>query len=82
MGFYELRLKRRGEEAAQPHPLGTLENLVVNRGKVEILIADHSYELTAGDAIQFVADVAHTYRNIGSTEAVLYLVISYPQTLS
>ena len=82
VGFYELRLKRRGEEAAQPHPLGTLENLVVNRGKIEILIADHSYELTAGDAIQFVADVAHTYRNIGSTEAVLYLVISYAQTLS
>ena len=80
--FYELRLQRGGEEAAQPHPFGTLENLVVNAGQVEIIIAEHCYVLTAGDAIQFVADVAHTYRNIGPTEAVLYLVMSYPQTVS
>lgn len=80
--FYELRLKSRGEEAAQPHPLGTVENLVVNRGEVEIIIADHRYALTAGDAIQFVADVAHTYRNVGTTEAILYLVMTYAQRMS
>jgi len=79
--FYELRLKSRGEEAAHPHPPGTLENLVVNCGEVEILIAEHCYALTAGDAIQFVADVAHTYRNVGPTEAVMYLVMTYAQTI-
>ncbi len=79
--FYELRLKSRGEEAANPHPPGTLENLVVNRGEVEILIAEHCYALIAGDAIQFVADVAHTYRNVGPTEAVMYLVMTYAQTI-
>lgn len=80
--FYELRLKSRSEEAAQPHPLGTVENLVVNRGEVEIIVADHSYPLTAGDAIQFVADVAHIYRNTGSAEAILYLVMTYAQRMS
>ena len=79
--FYELRLKSRGEEAANPHPPGTLENLVVNRGEVEIVIAGNRYALTAGDAIQFVADVAHTYRNVGQAEAVLYLVMTYAQTM-
>ncbi len=80
--FYELRLNSQGEEAANPHPPGTLENLVVNCGEVEILIAESRYALTAGDAIQFVADVAHTYRNVGSTEAVMYLVMTYAPTLT
>ena len=80
--FYELRLKSRGEEAASPHPSGTLENLVVNRGEVEIIIAENRYALTAGDAIQFVADVAHTYRNVGQMEAVLYLVMTYAQSMA
>lgn len=79
--FYELRLKSRGEEAAKPHPLGTIENLVVNCGEVEIIIAENRYALTAGDVIQFVADVAHIYRNVGQTEAVLYLVMTYVQTM-
>jgi transcriptional regulator with XRE-family HTH domain len=80
--FYALRLKSRGEEAASPHPSGTLENLVVNRGEVEIIIAENRYALTAGDAIQFVADVAHTYRNVGQMEAVLYLVMTYAQSMA
>ena len=79
--FYELRLKSCGEEAAQPHPRGAVENLVVNCGEVEIRIAENHYLLAAGDAIQFVADVAHTYRNVGPTEAVLYLVMTYAQLI-
>ncbi|MFZ1642274.1 MAG: XRE family transcriptional regulator [Candidatus Contendobacter sp.] len=80
--FYELRLDSRGEESASPHPSGTLENLVVDRGEVEIVIAGNRYALAAGDAIQFVADVAHTYCNVGQSEAVMYLVMSYAQTMS
>ncbi len=79
--FYELRLKRDGAEVAAPHRPGVLENLVVSRGEVEILIAENRYALTAGDAIQFVADVAHTYRNVGPDEAVMYLVMTYAQTV-
>ena len=78
--FYELRLETQGEEAANPHPSGTLENLVVSRGEVEITIAGTRYGLTAGDAIQFLADVAHTYRNVGPMEAVMYLVMTYARS--
>jgi len=81
MEFYELRLKRDGAEVAAPHPPGTLENLVVSRGEVEIIIAENRYPMVAGDAIQFIANVAHTYRNVGSAEAVLYLVMTYAQPL-
>ena len=80
--FYELRLETQGEEAANPHPSGTLENLVVSRGDVEIIIAETRYALTTGDAIQFVADVAHTYRNIGPDEAVMYLVMIYAPSMA
>lgn len=79
--FYELRLKAGGAEAANPHPPGAVENLIVNSGTVEIVVDETGYALTTGDAIQFAADVAHTYRNVGKTEAVMYLVMTYAQTI-
>lgn len=79
--FYELRLQGRGEETVGPQPPGTIKNLVVGQGEIEIAIAENRYALVAGDAIQFVADVAHTYRNVGQAEAVMYLVMSYAQTM-
>jgi len=79
--FYELRLKVRGAEAANPHPPGAVENLIVNSGKVEIVVDETLYSLSTGDAIQFVADVPHTYRNVSKTEAVMYLVMTYAQPI-
>jgi transcriptional regulator with XRE-family HTH domain len=77
--FYELRLKPRGLEDASPHPPGTMENLVLTAGAVEIQVAATTYGLHAGDAILFVADVAHSYRNVAAVEAVMYLVMTYAQ---
>jgi transcriptional regulator with XRE-family HTH domain len=79
--FYELRLKARGLEEASPHPPGTTENLVVTAGAVQIEVAGTSYELDAGDAILFIADVPHTYRNRGAAEAVMYLVMTYTEEI-
>ena len=79
--FYELRLKGHALEPAKPHPPGTIENLVVSSGTVEILLEGEEYRLATGDAILFEADVAHTYRNSGDTEAVMYLVMTYAQTI-
>jgi transcriptional regulator with XRE-family HTH domain len=79
--FYELRLKPRGHEDASPHPPGTMENLVVTAGALQIQVAGTSYELGAGDAILFVADVPHTYRNVGAAEAVMYLVMTYTEEI-
>lgn len=80
--FYELRLDGRSEAAAEPHPSGTLENLVVARGEIEIVVSENRYALAAGDAIQFVADVAHVYRNLGQAEAVMYVVTSHARIAS
>jgi transcriptional regulator with XRE-family HTH domain len=75
--FYELRLHAQAIERADPHPPGTTENLVVSQGAVEISVEDKSFQLGAGDAILFEADVPHAYRNPGPTEAVMYLVMTY-----
>jgi transcriptional regulator with XRE-family HTH domain len=75
--FYELRLKPNGRELAPPHPPGTVENLVVTAGAVEIGVGRVTYDLCAGDAILFGADVEHHYLNQRATEAVMYLVMTY-----
>ncbi len=79
--FYELRLAPRAEEKAEPHAPGTVENLVVSAGAVEVEVDGQRQALRAGDAIVFEADSAHVYRNAGEGEAVLYLVMTYAETV-
>ena len=79
--FYELCLKPHAVEEADPHPPGTSENLVVNAGIVTISVGGSVYELNPGDAMLFAADVAHAYRNVGNTDALMYLVMAYAETL-
>ncbi len=75
--FYELRLAPRSVENADAHAPGTSENLVVTEGSVEIIVAGERRVLETGDAILFEADSPHSYRNLGSSEAVMYLVMTY-----
>jgi transcriptional regulator with XRE-family HTH domain len=76
--FYELRLAPRHVEHAEPHVAGTRENMVVVQGTVEIVSGrEPPVVLSEGDAVLFEADVPHRYRNLGSTEAVIYLVMTY-----
>lgn len=80
--FYELRLAPNHREDAQAHAPGTKENLIVSKGAIEISTAhDRPATLAEGDAILFEADVPHSYRNLGSTEAVLYLVMTYVEAV-
>ena len=79
--FYELRLKARGEERADAHAPGTVENLVVATGAVEIEIEGARQLLGEGDAIVFEADAAHAYRNPGDVETIMYLVMTYADTV-
>ncbi len=55
---------------------------MVSHGVVEIAVGnDPPCVLSAGDAILFEADQQHSYRNIGDTEAVMYLVMTYANTI-
>jgi quercetin dioxygenase-like cupin family protein len=75
--FYRLGFAGGTVENAPPHPPGTVENLVVHDGAVEIEVGDQVHHLHAGDAIQFVADVNHVYRNSNDSPATAYLVMTY-----
>lgn len=79
--FYELRLTAGAVEDADAHPPGTAENLVVNAGTVEIDVAGDTHKLEAGDSILFEADSPHAYRNVGKTEAVMFLVMTYAEEI-
>ena len=79
--FYELRLAPGGAERADAHTPGTVENLVVADGEVEIETEGRKETLTRGDAIVFEADVPHVYRNRTDREAVMYLVMTYADTV-
>lgn len=79
--FYELRLAGGATEAAEPHPPGTVENLVVTAGSLELRVAGETHRLGAGDAVHFQADAPHEYRNPGKGETLMYLVMTYAEEL-
>jgi len=79
--FYELCLQPKSVEQAEPHAPGTVENLVVTKGAVDIELRGARHSLATGDAILFEADSPHAYRNDGNTEAVMYLVMTYADTV-
>jgi transcriptional regulator with XRE-family HTH domain len=75
--FYELRLAPHSSEEADPHPPGTRENLVVNEGALDLVVAGTRHRLAVGDAILFDGDVLHEYRNEGDAPLRMYLVMTY-----
>ena len=79
--FYELHLKPHGVESADPHPPGTAENIVVNAGAVTITVGNSAHALNQGDALLFAADVPHSYCNRGDDDVLMYLVMTYAETL-
>ncbi len=75
--FYELRIAPHHAERAEAHRHGTVENLVVAEGTVEVVVGKQPYILGEGDALVFEADVPHVYRNMTGGPAVVFLVSTY-----
>ncbi len=79
--FYELRLRGLGQEDAEAHAPGTQENLVVAQGVLEVRVNEERFLLATGDSILFYADQPHGYRSPADSEALAYLVMTYPERL-
>jgi transcriptional regulator with XRE-family HTH domain len=79
--FYELRVAPGHVEEADAHAAGTMENLIVAKGALDLFDGGETHSLKEGDAILFDAGVPHAYRNSGTAEAVLYLVMTYVETV-
>lgn len=78
--FYELHMSGGHIERADPHAEGTYENLVVQQGRLRLVVGDAApVELRAGDSVYFRADLPHSYENPGSRDTVMYLVMTYAE---
>lgn len=76
--FYELRLAPRAVSVSEPHARGTCESVVVLTGVLRLHVGEGVWDLAAGDAAWFEADVPHTYENPGRVEARYLDGIVYP----
>jgi transcriptional regulator with XRE-family HTH domain len=75
--FYEIKLKAGSQESAEAHAVGTMENLVVVHGVIEITMEGETKRLQPGDAVLFQADKPHVYHNTSKEDALAYLVMTY-----
>lgn len=78
--FYELRVAPGHLERADAHAPGTVENLIVVKGELELKAGNEPpVSLQPGDAVIFEADAPHSYRNPSEGDVVAYLVMTYAE---
>jgi transcriptional regulator with XRE-family HTH domain len=75
--FYEVVLHPGGALKSAPHFKGARELLTVQQGTVRACSGEETAELKAGDSAHYPADVAHSIKNLGQEDAVLFLVATY-----
>lgn len=76
--FYEVSIAGQHRENFSPHTAGTKANILVVDGRIELAVGnDPPVMVPQGDAIQFQADVPHSYCNPDGREVVLHVVLTY-----
>jgi transcriptional regulator with XRE-family HTH domain len=76
--YYEVVLRPKGALRSSPHFAGTRELLTVQAGSVRLTSGGDTEELAQGDSAHYPADVPHAIENAGKGEALLFLVVTYP----
>ena len=66
------------EHASEAHSEGTRELLHVQEGTLVITLAGESFTLSAGDALSFVGDEAHSYANRAEVRTRFSLAVYEP----
>ena len=75
--YYEVVLRPGGALKSAAHFEGARELLTVQEGSVRLRSASDTAELHKGDSAHYPADVPHAIENASSTDAVLFLVVTY-----
>lgn len=76
--FYEIRLAAGGILRSLPHFEGTKELFTVAKGQVLIMSDRDEKKLKTFDSAHYRADVAHSISNIGDSESIGYMIVTYP----
>jgi transcriptional regulator with XRE-family HTH domain len=66
--LWDLRIAPGDEMVSEAHPAGTRELILVVEGELTLELDGDTHLVGPGDAIVFVADRPHTYRNAAGTE--------------
>ncbi len=74
---YRIVIEPEGTFSAEPHLNGSEEYITVFSGRVEITVAEERFEMAKGDSIRFYANTSHSYRNVGTEQVELSMLIYY-----
>ena len=67
--WYDFKAQPGGILESSPHPHGSIENLSVLSGQLEVSIGSESWSAVAGETLRYLADRPHVIRNTGDTPA-------------
>jgi len=77
--FYELRIKAGGRDEGRGQAAGTVKNIVVVSGGIELSVGDRCFRLGVGDSAQFNGDHPYRLTGIVDGDSLAYLVVSIPE---
>ncbi|NRA88960.1 MAG: helix-turn-helix transcriptional regulator [Rhizobiales bacterium] len=75
--MYLMSLEPEESHVSIPHDVGVIEDIVVIKGNMEILLDGVWTKFKTGDAIRFKADVEHGYRNMTNEIVEFHNIIHY-----
>jgi len=67
--WYDFKAEPGGILESSPHPQGSVENLTVLTGQLEVAIGSETWFATAGETLRYHADRPHKIRNTGAVPA-------------
>ena len=67
--WYDFTAEPGGLLESSPHPHGSIENLTVLTGQLEVKVDNETWTANAGETLRYLADRPHSIRNTGDTPA-------------
>lgn len=77
--IFSIQLLPHCEHASKPHQKGVIEQVIVVKGTLEILLNGVWQILHKNEGLRFSADQPHQYRNSSSVKNHFYNIIHYPK---
>lgn len=75
--LYRITIDPQGGSRSPAHAQGTLEVVVVEKGRLRLVVGEGDDVLLPGDVAFFPADVEHAYAALGDTACVFYDLVRY-----
>lgn len=72
--LYRLAVEPGAPRLSEPHPPGTIEHVVLCRGRAQLGPIDHPVELSAGDYASYSADQPHMFEALEAGTTAIMLI--------